>query len=93
MKKLILAAICCAMLTSCYSYTEAVCATSNPVGNKCGESVYKSGGLFGRKHNDAGINAAAKNAGITRISHVDRNYKRYGLFGMRKKVTTRVYGE
>ncbi|MBQ8225443.1 MAG: hypothetical protein IJZ86_08865 [Bacteroides sp.] len=68
-----------------------LCATSNPVGNKCGEATYKMNGWG--KNKDGGIEKAAKSAGITKISHVDVNVKRYGLFGKKKRYTTRVYGE
>ncbi|MBQ8502496.1 MAG: hypothetical protein IJ494_09460 [Bacteroides sp.] len=79
---------------SCASVTAPLCATSNPVGNKCGESSYKYSKLWGGKRNaDCGIDKAAKNAGITKISHVDQNVKSYGFLGLRVKVTTRVYGE
>ncbi len=92
MKKVLFALVCGALLSSCYSVTTPICATSNPVGNKCGEATYKTG-LFGKKNRDVGIDKAAKEAGITKISHVDQNVKKYGLFGMKTKITTRVYGE
>lgn len=93
MKKLFIAAVCCMALASCASVTTPLIATSNPVGNKCGESSYKTGPFGGRRSADIGIDKAAKSAGITKISHVDQNVKHYGFFGMKKKVTTRVYGE
>ncbi len=96
LKKVMTCAACgaaIAVLSSCYSITTPVCATSNTVGNKCGESVYKTGLFSSPRNADVGINTAAKNGGITKISHVDQNIKKFGIFGMRKKVTTRVYGE
>lgn len=92
MKKVLFAAVCCVLLSSCYSVTTPICATSNPVGNKCGEATYKTG-WFGKKNRDIGIDKAAKQAGITKISHVDINTKKYGFFGCMTKITTRVYGE
>lgn len=95
MKKLLLACACVLSLASCSSLTTPLTATSNPVGNKVGESSYTTycWGMFGKKNADIGINKAAKEAGITKISHADLNSKRYGFFGTRHKVTTRVYGE
>ena len=40
---------------------------------------------------DAGINAAAKDAGISEIHHVDVHIKNYFVFF--QKVTTKVYGK
>lgn len=95
MKKLLFACACVLSLASCGSITTPLTATSNPVGNKVGESSYTTycWGMFGKKNADVGIDKAAKDAGITKISHVDRNCKKFGFFGARKKVTTRVYGE
>lgn len=95
MKKVFFAAVCCMALASCSSVTVPFATTSNPVGNKCGESSYTTycWGLFSKRNADIGINKAAKNAGITKISHVDQNAKRYGFIGSRKRITTRVYGE
>ncbi len=76
----------CAM--SCVT-TRPVAATSNPVGNKVGVATSVSVlNLFGK--DDLGINTAAKNGGITRISHVDRFTKNYGLW---RVDGVRVYGE
>ena len=75
---------------SCATITRPIGATSNPVGNKVGVTeTVKVLGLFGGK-DDAGINTAAKNGGITRISHMDayqRNYILWVVYGVR------VYGE
>ena len=40
---------------------------------------------------DGSINAAAKNGGITKISHVDQ--KNYNILGVYAKFETTVYGE
>ncbi|MBR1468230.1 MAG: hypothetical protein IJ606_06345 [Bacteroidaceae bacterium] len=93
MKKMFVAAFVCAamctMFTNCTT-TRPVSATSNPVGNKCGEATAtRILGIFGGSDN-IGINAAAKNGGITKISHVDVVSRNYGVY---QKITTRVYGE
>lgn len=78
-----------AMCASC-STTTPITATSNPVGNKCGEaSTTRYFGLGGSAN--VGINAAAKNGGITKISHVDFSTKSF--LGIVTTYTTRVYGE
>lgn len=77
------------MLASC-STTTPITATSNPVGNKCGEASAIRILGFGGSSN-IGINKAAKNAGITKISHVD--YSTFSFLGIYRKYTTRVYGE
>ena len=78
-----------AMFSSC-STTTPIAATSNPVGNKCGEdSTTRILGLGGSAN--IGINAAAKNGGITKISHVD--FAQKSFLGIVTKYTTRVYGE
>lgn len=77
------------MLSSC-STTTPIAATSNPVGNKCGEASTTRILGFGGSSN-IGINKAAKNAGITKISHVD--YSTYTFLGIYTKMKTRVYGE
>ena len=65
-------------------------ATSNTVGNKVGtaEAVNILGVLV---TGDASINAAAKKAGIKKISHVDS--KKYSILGLYGKYTIFVYGE
>lgn len=75
--------------TSC-STTTPITATSNPVGNKCGEASTTRILGFGGSAN-IGINAAAKNGGITKISHVD--YSTKSFLGIVTTYTTRVYGE
>lgn len=75
--------------TSC-STTTPVTATSNPVGNKCG--VAENTVILGiGGSSDSGINKAAKNGGITKISHVDAYKKTY--LGIVTKYGVRVYGE
>lgn len=89
MKSVAIAVAAVAMLASC-STTTPVAVTANPVGNKCGEaSTSRILGLGGSAN--VGINAAAKNGGITRISHVDKSS--YSFLGIYQKFTTRVYGE
>lgn len=92
MKKILkIVAVCviafCA--TSCAT-TRPITATSNPVGNKVGVvQTTKILNIFGGK-DDMGINSAAKNGGITRISHIDvftKNYVLWSVYGVR------VYGE
>ncbi len=88
-KAFIVCAIC-AMAASC-STTHPITATSNPVGNKCG--VAKTTTILGFLGGsaDCGINKAAKNGGITRISHVDSFTKSY--LGIVTIYGVRVYGE
>ena len=93
MKKLMKLAIGCAValgMASC-STTTPVTATSNPVGNKCGiAKTVTVLSIFGGSA-DCGINKAAKNGGITRISHVDAFQKNY--LGIVTIYGVRVYGE
>ncbi len=89
LKALALAVVATIALASC-STTTPITATSNPVGNKCGEaSSTRYLGIFGGSDN-IGINRAAKNGGITKISHVDYAVKDYFFV---RKYTVRVYGE
>ena len=88
--KLFTAAIASVALLASCTTTNPITATSNPVGNKCGEaSATVFLGILGGSAN-CGINAAAKKGGITKISHVDWVIKNYGIV---KKFTVRVYGE
>lgn len=93
MKKLIKFAGALALvmgMASCAT-TTPVAATSNPVGNKCGVAKTTSIlTIFGGSA-DCGINKAAKNGGITRISHVDAFKKDY--LGIVTIYGVRVYGE
>lgn len=93
MKKLISLALGCVLAVcavSCAS-TTPITATSNPVGNKCGIAKTTTVlTIFGGSA-DCGINKAAKNGGITRISHVDAFQKNY--LGIVTIYGVRVYGE
>ena len=92
--KVLAVALACAFVSSCATFSTPVAATSNPVGSKCGvaESTVYLGGLFSSKGEENGIEKAAKEAGITKISHVD-SYTKSILFGIVMKQTTKVYGE
>jgi len=105
MKKLIYSTFCgvCAlMLTSCamtsspvtgfvYQSTKGpITATGNNLGSKVGRAEATSIlGIVGT--GDASIQAAAKSAGIKKISHVD--YEGSNILGIYAKHTTIVYGE
>ena len=93
MKKIVKFALACLVATtaaSC-SVTTPVTATSNPVGNKCGIATATTVlTIFGGSA-DCGINKAAKNGGITKISHVDSYTKNY--LGIVTIYGVRVYGE
>ena len=84
----------CALATSCATIQSHVTATSNPLGSKCGvsKSTLYLGGLWSSKGEENGIDKAAKDAGITKISHVDSYTTNY-LLGIVQKQTTKVYGE
>lgn len=70
--------------------TDPVAVTNNNVGSKVG--VASATNILGiLVMGDAGVNYAAKNAGIKKISHVDvQKTSVLGLFGSTK---TYVYGE
>ena len=88
-----MAVISVAMLASCSTVTMPISATSNPVGNKCGEaSCTRVLVVFGGSGN-VGLNKAVKNGGITKISHVDYVQKKCLGGLLFTKTTTRVYGE
>ncbi len=84
----------CALVSSCATISSPVTATTNPFGSKCGEakSTLYLGGLWSSKGEENGIDKAAKNAGITKISHVDSYTKSY-FFGIVMEQITKVYGE
>lgn len=93
MKKLAKLMLVCALAVGAASCatTTPVTATSNPVGNKCGIAKTTTVlTIFGGSA-DCGINKAAKNGGITRISHVDAFQKNY--LGIVTIYGVRVYGE
>ncbi len=102
MKKLFIAMVSAATLSSCamglspvtgfvYSNVKGpLTATGNTVGTKVGTAEARSYvGVVG--NGDASIDAAAKKAGITKISHVD--YHNYSILGIYTRVTVHVYGE
>ena len=84
----------CALVSSCATISNPVTATTNPFGTKCGEakSTLYLGGLWSSKGGENGIDKAAKNGGITKISHVDSYTKTYFL-GLVIEQITKVYGE
>lgn len=88
--KLGFACLIAACAISCAT-TTPITATSNPVGNKVGiAKTTRILTIFGGR-SDVGINTAAKNGGITRISHVDAFQKSY--LGIVTINGVRVYGE
>jgi hypothetical protein len=92
--KALAAVAVCALVSSCATISEPVTATTNPLGSKCGvaKSTIYLGGLWSSKGEENGIDKAAKNAGITKISHVDSYTKTYFL-GIVIEQITKVYGE
>lgn len=67
-----------------------VAVTGNTLGTKVGTSEATSIlGIIGT--GDASINAAARAAGIKKISHVD--YEAFNVLGVYAKYTTIVYGD
>lgn len=83
----------CAILSSCATFSNPVAVTTNKFGTKCGEAssmIYL--GLWSHKGAENGIDKAAKEADITKISHVDSYTTNY-FFGIVQKQTTKVYGE
>lgn len=71
-------------------YTTAGTATSNTLGTKVGQSQRTSVlGLVAI--GNSGIQAAAKSAGIKKVSHVD--VREFSVLGLFSTVTTYVYGE
>ena len=93
MKKAIkfLTAVAVLLAASSCAKTMPGAVTSNPVGNKCGVAKATTILTIFGGSSDCGINAAAKNGGITRISHVDTFYKNY--LGIVTINGVRVYGE
>ena len=91
--KALAAVAVCALVSSCATISHPVTATTNPVGSKCGvaeSTIYLS--TWSSNGEGNGIEQAAKNAGITKISHVD-TYRQNILWGLVIKQTTKVYGE
>jgi len=83
------------LFTSCLgaAYVDAtgpVAATANPVGKKVGTS--SSTNVLGIVYTgDGGINKAAKDGGIKKISHVDQ--EQTSILGLFTTYKTIVYGE
>ena len=92
--KALAAVAVCALVSSCATVSNPVTATTNPFGSKCGvsKSTLYLGGLWSSKGEENGIDKAAKEAGITKISHVDSYTKTYCL-GLVIEQTIKVYGE
>lgn len=102
MKKLMALAVAAVLLSSCAMvstgagmgtlYTgvsEGSAVTANPLGTKVGTS--KATNVLGLvATGNASINAAAKSAGIKKISHVD--VKKTCILGLFATYTTVVYG-
>lgn len=87
------AVLACAMLTSCTTISHPIAVTTHPFGTKCGVAeshIYLW--TWSSKGGENGIDKAAKQAGITKISHVDSYTKSY-FWGIVTKQTTKVYGE
>ena len=71
-------------------YTEPAAVTCNDLGSKVGQASAVS--ILGVvAAGDAGVNKAAKLAGITKVSHVDK--KTVSVLGLYTKITYTVYGE
>lgn len=85
----------CALLGTGMVYegvTEPLTATSNPLGNGTKVGTSNTVSVLGIVSiGNGGINAAAKNAGITKISVVDVN--KTSVLGLFTKHETVVYGE
>lgn len=100
LKMLLCVAIVTLAMTSCGTVgvvgsiytgeTQPADVTSNVLGTKVGTAkCFSVLGLVAV--GDAGINAAAKNGNITKISHVDR--KTMSVLGVYTEITYIVYGE
>lgn len=83
--------ICGVMFVASCTSVAPLTATSNNVGTKCGTATEtRILGLFPFK-GDHGIDKAAKNGGIKKISHVD--VQTDNILFLYTKQTTKVYGE
>lgn len=70
--------------------TEPTAVTSNNLGTKVGQAEALS--VLGvAAVGDAGIEKAAKQAGIKKVSHIDK--KTFSVLGLFTKITYTVYGE
>ena len=86
--KVAMFAIAATLFASCATVTP-ISATANPVGSKVGKATELR--VVGIPFTEAGIDAAAKQAGIKKISHVEeRTQFLWPIIGKR---TTVVYGE
>ena len=91
--KAVAAFAACVMVSSCITISDPVAVTTNPFGSKCGVAESKIYlGIWSTKGEENGIDKAAKQAGITKISHVDSYTKTYFL-GIVIEQITKVYGE
>ena len=99
-KMLVAAVIAAVTLTSCEALglvgavytgvTQPAAVTSNAVGTKVGTA--KATSILGlAAYGDAGVNAAAKNGNIKKISHVD--VKVFSVLGLFSTYEYFVYGE
>lgn len=85
--KILIGCIAIVFATSC-SITRPLAATSNPIGKKVGTAKANIifGLCFGGNH---GIETAAKNGGITKISTVDvKTFNVLGVFISQKTIVT-----
>ena len=84
-------AVICFLAAGCATLTLPVAATTQPIGSKVGQASGKIWlAVFGTA--DAGIQAAAENGGITKISTVDLT-KKFGILGLWIEYTVTVTGE
>lgn len=84
---------CCVLASSCATVSNPITATTNPFGTKCGEAKsFIILNLWSIDGEENGIDKAAKEAGITKISHVDSYTTNY-VGGIVSKQVTKVYGE
>lgn len=84
-------AIAATLTVSSCTTVAPLTATSNHVGSKCGTATETRILGFYPLAGDHGINTAAKQGGVSKISHVD--VQTYGVFPFYTKTTTQVYGE
>ncbi|MCR4591902.1 MAG: TRL-like family protein [Bacteroidaceae bacterium] len=92
MKKILsLLAVAAAFTVTSCTTVAPLTATSNQVGSKCGVATETRILGFYPLAGDHGINKAAKEGGIKKISHVD--VETFGVFPFYTKTTTQVYGE
>ncbi len=94
MKMVAIATVAVVTFTSCSTINSGAAISSNsPIGSKMGEA--KSTiifGLWSSKGEENNIKTAAKNGGISKVSHVEYVDKSICL-GLVVKHTTRVFGD